>query len=264
MATVTKDEVWELFREVARRFEETDRQFKETDLKFKETDLKFKETDRLIKELRESQKETDRQFKETDRQFKETDLKFKETDRQFKETDLKFKETDLKFQETDRQFKASDRKLQKLEDLFTSQWGRLMESLVEGDLVSILNQRGIAINDTTTRLKGRRADGGNFEFDIVAHNGNAVVVIEVKTTLRPDDVKKFRHKLEQFKQWLPRYANNTIYGGMAWLTAVAGAEDMVQSRGLFSIRATGDSAAIVNPVDFQPKAWLSIARASRF
>ena len=227
MATVTKDEVWELFREVARRFEETDRQFKETD-------LKFKETGRLIKELRESQKETDRQFKETDRQFKETDLKF---------------------QETDRQFKASDRKLQKLEDLFTSQWGRLMESLVEGDLVSILNQRGIAINDTTTRLKGRRADGGNFEFDILAHNGNEVVVIEVKTTLRPDDVKKFLRKLEKFKQWLPRYADNTIYGGMAWLTAVAGSEDMVQSRGLFSIRATGNSASVVNPLDFQPKAW---------
>ncbi len=234
MATVTKDEVWELFREVARRFEETDRQFKETD-------LKFKETGRLIKELRESQKETDRQFKETD-------LKFKETDRQFKETDLKF-------QETDRQFKASDRKLQKLEDLFTSQWGRLMESLVEGDLVSILNQRGIAINDTTTRLKGRRADGGNFEFDILAHNGNEVVVIEVKTTLRPDDVKKFLRKLEKFKQWLPRYADNTIYGGMAWLTAVAGSEDMVQSRGLFSIRATGNSASVVNPLNFQPKAW---------
>ncbi len=215
MATVTKDEVWELFREVARRFEETDRQFKETDLKFKETDLKFKETDRLIKELRESQKETDRQFK----------------------------------------VKAIDRKQQKLEDLFTCQWEKLMEFLVEGNLVAILNQRGLAINDTATRLKRRLADGGNVEFDILAHSGNEVVVIEVKTTLHPDDVKKFRHKLEQFKQWLPRYANNTIYGGMAWLTAVAGAEDMVQSRGLFSIRATGDSAAIVNPVDFQPKEW---------
>ncbi|MEO5343926.1 MAG: hypothetical protein H7842_11415 [Gammaproteobacteria bacterium SHHR-1] len=220
MASVTYDEVWELFREVARRFEETDRK-----------------------------------FQDTDRQFKETDRKFQETDRKFQDTDRQFKETDRKFQETDRQFKLSDRKLQKLEDLFTSQWGRLMESLVEGDLVSILNQRGISISDTTTRLKGRRADGGNFEFDILAHNGHEVVVIEVKTTLRPDDVKTFIHKLDQIKQWLPRYANNTIYGGMAWLTAVAGAEAMVQSRGLFSIRATGDSAALVNPADFHPKAW---------
>lgn len=213
MSTVTRDEVWEMFREVARRFEETDR---------------------LIKELRESQKETDRQFKETD-------LKFQETARQFKETD--------------RQFKSTDRKLKKLEDLFTTQWGRLMESLVEGDLVKVLNRRGIAISDTTTRLKGRHATGGHFEFDIVAHNGREVVVIEVKTTLRPQDVTRFLDKLDHFKTWLPRYADNVIYGGMAWLTAVAGAEQMVESKGLFSIRATGDSAAIVNAEDFRPRAW---------
>lgn len=58
MTTVTRDEVWEMFREVARRFEETDRKFQETDKQFKETaeqfkatDQKFKETDRLVKEI---------------------------------------------------------------------------------------------------------------------------------------------------------------------------------------------------------------------
>jgi len=234
MSTVTRDEVWELFREVARSSAENS-------LQLAENSLQLKETDRLIKELRESQKETDRQFKETDRQFRETDRKFQELRESQKETDRKFKET--------------DRKINELNDLFTSQWGRLMESLVEGDLVKILNQRGIAISDTSTRLKGKRADGGNFEFDILAHNGHEVVVIEVKTTLRPDDVKKFLHKLGQMKHWLPRYANNTLYGGVAWLTSVAGAEDMAVNQGLFSIRATGNSASIVNTQDFRPKAW---------
>ncbi len=46
-----------------------------------------------------------------------------------------------------------------------------MGSLVEGDLVERLTERGIPIVDTTTRLKGRCADGGNDEFDIIAHNG---------------------------------------------------------------------------------------------
>ncbi|MCX6153770.1 MAG: hypothetical protein NT007_06405, partial [Candidatus Kapabacteria bacterium] len=77
------------------------------------------------------------------------DSKFQETDRQMKESDRKFQETmnllDSKFQETDRQMKKSDKKLNKLEDLFTSQWGRLMESLVRGDLVPILNNRGIPV-----------------------------------------------------------------------------------------------------------------------
>jgi len=241
MSTISHEEVWALFREVAHRFEETDRQ--------------FKETDHLIKELRESQRETDRQFKETDRKFQETDHLIKELRESQRETDRQFKETDRKFQKTNRQFKETDRKLRKLEKLFTSQWGRLMEALVEGDLVALLNQRGIAITDTTSRLKGRHADGGNFEFDIIAHNGREVVVIEVKTTLRPKDVEHFLDKLDHIKRWVPRYADNILYGAMAWLTAVAGAEAMVQNQGLLSIRATGDSASIVNPIDFRPRAW---------
>ena len=177
----------------------------------------------------------------------------------FRETDRKFQETDRKFQETERllreQSQATEKKLNALERLFTSQWGKLMESLVEGDLVELLTARGIAITDTTTRLKGQRADGGNFEFDIIAHDGAELVVVEVKTTLKPQDVEDFVARLRQMKHWIPRYANNRIYGAMAWLTADAGAERMVENRGLFSIRATGHSAAIQNAPTFTPRAW---------
>jgi Holliday junction resolvase len=175
--------------------------------------------------------------------------------RLFQETDRKFQETDRKFQDTDRKFQETDRKLNQLEKLFTSQWGKLMESLVEGDLVNLLVQRGIAIADTTTRLKGKQPGGGNYECDIIAHNGEEVVVVEVKTTLRPDDVKHFLDKLDHLKDWIPRYAQNRIYGAMAWLTADASAEAMVIKRGLFSIRATGDSASIQNDPAFTPQAW---------
>ncbi|MDD3527254.1 MAG: hypothetical protein PHX39_09940, partial [Bacteroidales bacterium] len=68
--------------------------------------------------------------------FQETDKKFKETDKQFKETDKKFKETDKQFKETDKQLKKTDKKIKELSALFTSQWGKLVESLVEGDLVN--------------------------------------------------------------------------------------------------------------------------------
>ncbi|CDH47101.1 hypothetical protein [Candidatus Contendibacter odensensis] len=173
----------------------------------------------------------------------------------FRETDRRFQEVAESQKDTDRKFQDTDRKLNQLEKLFTSQWGKLMESLVEGDRVNLLNARGIGITDTTTRLKGKRPDGGNYEFDILAHNGEAMVVVEVKTTLRPDDVKTFMNKLDHLKEWIPRYAHNRIYGAMAWLTADAGAEAMVENRGLFSIRATGDSASIQNDPAFAPRAW---------
>ena len=205
---------------------------------FRETDRKFQDTNRGIKELLDAQKETDRKFQETDRLLKE-----------------RFQETDQKFQETERLLKEQSQATKALEALFTSQWGRLMESLVEGDLVNLLVARGIAITDTTSRIKGRHPVGGNYEFDIIAHNGDEIVVVEVKTTLRPDDVKTFLSKLDHLKEWLPRYAHNRIYGAMAWLTADASVEAMAIKRGLFSIRATGDSATIQNDSAFTPRAW---------
>ena len=54
MTAITRDEVWEMFREIAKRFEETDPKFKETDRQFKETNLQFKETDRKIQQTNEA------------------------------------------------------------------------------------------------------------------------------------------------------------------------------------------------------------------
>jgi hypothetical protein len=158
------------------------------------------------------------------------------------------------FRETDRRFQETDRKLSKLERLFTSQWGKLVESLVEGKLIELFNQRGFPVRHTYTRAKGVYQDR-NWEFDIVAKNGEAVIIVEVKTTLRPDDVKEFLDELPQAKLWMQEYAGNRVYGAMAYLSAEAGAETMAANKGLFVIKATGDSARVQNPPDFAPRVF---------
>ncbi|RLD50121.1 MAG: hypothetical protein DRJ05_20035 [Bacteroidetes bacterium] len=191
-------------------------------------------------------------FQEIGEQFKEVKERFKETDKMFKETDKQFKETDKQFKETDKQIKKSDKKLITLEQLFTSQWGKLIESLVEGDLLNVLTSRGISATETSERRKGNR-NGENFEFDIIAHNGDEIVIVEVKTTLRPDDVNDYQQTMKKAKIYLPEYANKTIYGAMAYIKADGHADRMAEKKGFFVIRATGNSAAIVNQKDFEPR-----------
>ena len=185
-------------------------------------------------------------------------LSFEKVWLMFQETDKKFKETDKKFQETDRilseKFKETDKKLNKLERLFTSQWGKLIESLVEGDIITLLNQRGIKVTDTLKRRAGHR-DGINYEFDIIAINGSEIVIVEVKTTLRPDDIRHFLDKLTQAKNWMPEYSDKKVFGAVAFISEDAGTGAMAEKSGLFVIRATGDSATIVNTNDFVPKSW---------
>lgn len=91
------------------------------------------------------------------------------------------------FQETDRQFKETDRKIKETNDYFTFQWGRLVGSLVKGDLVKHLRAKGIQVESVAGYREGSR-NGENFEFDLIAVNTAEIVIVEVKTTLRPDDV----------------------------------------------------------------------------
>ncbi|MCF8371138.1 MAG: YraN family protein [Bacteroidales bacterium] len=172
----------------------------------------------------------------------------------FQVTDKQFKETDKQMKETDERMKETDKRMKDLQNLFIGQWGKLIESLVKGDLVRVLNEWGIAVQDTSERRKGNYK-GTSYEFDIIARNGKEVVFVEVKTTLRPNDVKDFIDKLHHVKEWLQEYKDNIIYGAMAFLTDEGASARMAEKKGLFVIRATGDSAAIVNEKDFRPQGF---------
>lgn len=176
---------------------------------------------------------------------------FIETDKQFKETEKQIKENDRLITE---KFKETDRSIKELSRLFTSQWGKLVESLVEGDIVRLLNIRGVKVERTIQRMKGNR-DGENFEFDIVAVNGSEIVIIEVKTTLRVDDVNAFHEKLWKAKAYMPEYSDKKIYGAIAFITSEGASDRMSEKLGFFVIRATGNSSSIVNKADFKPKSF---------
>lgn len=63
---------------------------------------------------------------------KETALQMKETADQKKTAD----------QVTDRQMKETDRKIKELSQLFTGQWGKLVEALMQPGCVRLFRERG--------------------------------------------------------------------------------------------------------------------------
>ncbi|MCY4513274.1 MAG: hypothetical protein OXB86_06265 [Bdellovibrionales bacterium] len=209
--------------------------------------------------LRENEKILQENERKREKANEEWNRRFQETDRQMKETDRQMKETDRQMKETDRQMKESGKRIDKIYNLFNSQWSKLVESLVEGKLIELLQARGIDVNETYSRLqRSYRDENGNLEqreIDIIAANGKEVVAVEVKTTLRPDDVKHFMNTLKIFKNLFFRYKNETIYGAVAYLKSDAEAAAFAERQGLFVIRATGDSASLVNKPTFKPKAF---------
>lgn len=209
-------------------------------------------------EIRETFAEAGRMYREIAAQMAENEARAKKNDARAKKREAKAEremEALRKRQEaTDRQIAETGRQIKKTESYFTSQWGKLMESLVDGDLVPLLNGRGIAVEHTHQRREGRR-NGEHFEFDIVAVNRRDVVVVEVKTTLRSEDVTRFLAKLSKFTDFAREYRGKRILGAVAYLQSDSDVTKYAERKGLFVIRATGSSASIVNAEDFEPRSF---------
>ena len=181
--------------------------------------------------------------------------------RLFKDTDLRMKETDRQMKENSLEMKKIQQSLKEAKELFTGQWGALIESLVEGRLVKLLQKRGLDVKRTGQRMQGTlsyKDEGGReceriCEVDLVAMNGEDIVAVEVKTTLNARDVKKFLSVLGKFKGYFSEYADKRVYGAMAFLRKQGEALSYGEKEGLFMIRATGDSAYIVNKNNFKPR-----------
>ena len=183
--------------------------------------------------------------------FRETREQMKETSKELKGIGQYIKAMSA---ENDKMKRETDRRIKYLDNLFKGQWGKLMETLVEGDLVKLLQKRGIKIKYAITNVESTY-DSKYTEFDIIACNGEEIVVVEVKTTLTVSDVNKFITKLEKFKKWRPEYKDRKIYGAVAYLKTNANSNVYADKKKLFVIRATGSSASITNAKDFKPKVF---------
>ena len=184
-----------------------------------------------------------------------------------RETGLLQKETEKRVQETEEQIKKTsrvveqlrrdgNRRMDRLEELFTGQWGKLMESLVAGDLIRLFQERKIQVQRTLPNVTGRHADGRVWEIDIVAVNGEEIIVVEVKTTLRVEDIRSFINKnLKRIRTMFPEYSDKKVYGAIAYLRTRESTRIMALKQGLFVIRATGNSASIINAEDFRPRCF---------
>ncbi len=175
---------------------------------------------------------------------------FKATDAQFKATDARL---DARFKTTDEQFKQTDRQIKELSALFTDQWGKMVEALVEPNALQLFQDRGIDVHYTYSRVEAQ-VNGRQMELDLLLENSDEVVVIEVKSNLRVGDVNDFLDILACFPDYFPRYREYKIYGGVAGLMFAEESAKYAYRKGLFVLSATGDGIAkIQNDMAFRPK-----------
>ncbi len=196
-------------------------------------------------------------FQETGQRFRETDEMFRETDKKFRETDEKFRETDEKFRETDRKLDHLDaivaRTSRNVDDL-TGKWGKFLEGMVAPACKTLFADRNIPVHKVLQRVQAEYV-GRTMEIDIMVVNEGYVVLVEVKSTLKVDDVRDHLDRLAQFREFFPEYADRKILGAVAGIVIEEQADRFAYRQGLFVIGQTGDTVRILNDPQFQPKTW---------
>ena len=186
----------------------------------------FDEVWQILKETAKQQKDTAKQQKESHKAFKE----------EMKESRIEF-----------------DKKMNKMRGIWSNAWGDFVESLVSGSLVKMLQEWIPSINQIMKNIECHR-NGLDCEIDIIAVNNDALVAVEVKSTLNTKDVNSFLEKLQNFIMFFPQFKNYKVYGAVAYLKVTQSADKFAMKQGLFVIRATGDSGEILNKKGaFKPK-----------
>ncbi|MBF0161010.1 MAG: DUF3782 domain-containing protein [Magnetococcales bacterium] len=199
-----------------------------------------------------------RMFQETAAQMRETDRKFQETDRKFQETDRQFKETDRQFKETDRQFKETDRKIREVSasvDRLGNRLGEFVEGLVAPACKSLFAERGIPVHKVSRRVEADLPGNRHMEIDLFVVNGDAVVLVEVKSKLAVDDVREHLQRMAEFKAFFPEYADRRAVGAVAAMIIEEGVGRFAMNKGLFVIEQAGDTLRMANEEGFEPHIW---------
>ena len=161
----------------------------------------------------------------------------------FEETDAKFKETDAKFEKTAKKI-----------DALTGKWSKFVEGLVVPAVVKMFAERGIEVIGISQRVK-RSKNGEGIEIDLLAINGEYVILIEAKSTLGVDDIKEHIERLGKFAAFFPEYKDRKVIGAVAGIDIDEGADKFAYRNGLFVIAQSGEAVKILNDRKFTPKVW---------
>lgn len=156
-------------------------------------------------------------------------------------------------QETDRQMKETDQKIKALSGLFTSQWGKLVEALMRPGTVRLFQERGVQVNQMTERRTGRDRQGREIEVDMTLVDGGTIVVVEVKTACKVEDVVWHLDKLGRFKQAFGEYADWNVQGALAAMRFEEESDRYAYRNGLWVLRCEDGITGIANAKNFQPR-----------
>jgi hypothetical protein len=180
--------------------------------------------------------------KETDQLQKENALQMKETDRLQKEAAIRSKETDKKFDRLEKMIANSN---QRIEGISRSN-GEFCEEYFINCFKENPTFMGEKYDCVVEYLRPHpKLMVIDDEYDLVLHNGSAVVLIEMKYKANMTDVGKMFSKLHSYRANYPMFENYKIYLCLASFRFPKNIREKAEEEGIVLIEQKGDKNEVV-------------------
>jgi hypothetical protein len=115
-------------------------------------------------------------------------------------------------------------------------------------------KRGIEVRQSWQNLFREQGDL-YLSVNLFLSNDSQMVVITAHKTIQNDYIDELIKNLTCFRSFFPQYHHKQLYGAVAGIEIDDGAEEYAYHQGLFVLAQSGETVAILNGEQFQPKNW---------
>jgi hypothetical protein len=184
-------------------------------------------------------------------------------DRYYREQAEREKERDAKWEAERKEFRErmdkisvdTNKAIKDMKNVFTTQWGRLVEALCKPAAYSLFKKEGIEIDRVYEGVHKAKVNGQDaMEIDVALCDTSVAVIVEVKTRCGRRDIDYFLDQMKHCKEWYPDFANKELRVAVAAIKYDDGADTYAQERGLYVLKLSGEEtftmASPKNPMVF--------------
>jgi hypothetical protein len=165
-----------------------------------------------------------------------------------------FQEIGRKQEETARQMKITDKRVGEL----TNRFGEVVEHMIVPNLVEKFDELGFTFERYSPNVKIESRKYNIFtEIDAFLENGDSVVAVELKTTLRIRDIGEHIERMKKLRAWADLHNDRrSYYGAVAGVVMGESEKTYALKRGFYVIQPSGESFTITKPEGaYAPRAW---------
>lgn len=149
----------------------------------------------------------------------------------------------------------TNKAIKDMKNVFTTQWGRLVEALCKPAAYKLFKEKGIEIDRVYEGVHKVKQDGQDvMEIDVALCDTSVAVIVEVKTRCGRRDIDYFLGQMEHCKEWYGDFADKELRVAVAAIQYDDGAERYALGKGLYVLKLSGEDTFTMSAPD-KPKVF---------